>query len=66
MAVRYLTDDSGDRIGVMLEIAEYDALLEKIEDLEAALEYDRAKAAGEQPVPLERALEEIERERQLS
>lgn len=46
---------------VMVTQEEYQLLLERIEDLEDIIAFDTAKAAGEQPIPWEQALADIER-----
>ena len=45
---------------VLMGIAQYDALLERLEDLEDSLEILRAKAEGETSRPLEEYLKERE------
>jgi hypothetical protein len=57
---RYVVDDQGNRISVVLDIADYQKLLEELEDVRA---YDAAKASGDQPIPLEQAIAEIEQVR---
>jgi len=37
---RYITDEKGDRIGVLLDIEEYLKLLEELEELESIYAYD--------------------------
>jgi hypothetical protein len=63
-AERFVIDEAGNRVGVLLEIAEYQAMLEQLEELESLRAYDLAKASGEQPIPFEQAVQEIERKRQ--
>jgi len=53
---RYLTDESGERVSVVLDLAEYRKLLDQIEELESIRAYDAAKASGETPVPFDEAL----------
>ncbi|MGB2678624.1 MAG: hypothetical protein WCE53_10025 [Candidatus Acidiferrum sp.] len=60
---QFVTDKNGVRIAVVLDIEEYEKLLEELEDREAIREYEVAKAAGELPIPLEQALAEIRRTR---
>lgn len=60
---QFLTDENGVKVAVVLDIHEYERLLEELEDLQAVQEYDEAKASGETPVPLEEAIERIERNR---
>ena len=66
MEARYLTDENGKRIGVVLDIKEYERLLEledEMEDLEALQAARKTKAAiergEEEVVPWERAMREI-------
>jgi hypothetical protein len=60
---QFVTDKNGVRIAVVLDIEEYEKLLEELEDRDAIREYEAAKAAGEVPIPLEQALAEIRRTR---
>ncbi len=66
MEARYLTDESGKRIGVVLDIEEYERLREiedEMEDLEALQAARETKAAiergEEEVVPWEQAMREI-------
>jgi hypothetical protein len=61
---RFVIDDSGERTAVILDIMEYQKLLEEAEELEAIRAYDAAKAAGDEVIPFEQAIREIERDRQ--
>jgi hypothetical protein len=45
---------------VVLEIQEYERLLEALEELEAIQAYDAAKAGSDEVVTLEEAIAEIE------
>ena len=47
-----------------MDIVEYKKLLEEAEELEAIRAYDAAKAAGDEAIPFEQAVTEIERDRQ--
>jgi hypothetical protein len=55
---QYIKDDKGTRIGVILAIAEYQALLERLEELEDILAYDKAKLEPSDPMPFEAFLAE--------
>jgi hypothetical protein len=57
---RYVVDDQGNRISVILDVADYHELLEDLEELESIRAYDAAKASGDQAVPFEQAIAEIE------
>ena len=62
-AMRYLTDENGKRIGVILDIKEYERLLELEDELEDVRRFDKAMAkieSGEDEViPWEQAVREI-------
>ncbi|HET7034114.1 MAG TPA: hypothetical protein VFI42_00380 [Thermomicrobiaceae bacterium] len=58
---RYVVDEAGQPVGVLLDIDEYRMLLEELEELAAIRAYDAAKDAGEEAIPFEQAVEEIER-----
>jgi hypothetical protein len=57
---RFIVDENGQRVGVLLDIEAYRQLLEDLEELEAIRAYDAAKASGDEAIPLEQALAEIE------
>lgn len=57
---RYLVDDNGNRIGVVIDIEDYQRLLQEIEELESIRAYDAAKASGDEAIPFEQAVAEIE------
>jgi hypothetical protein len=57
---RFIVDENGQRVGVLLDIEDYRRLLEDVEELQAIRAYDAAKASGDEAIPLEQALAEIE------
>jgi hypothetical protein len=57
---RYVVDEQGRRVAVLIDWDLYQQLLEAWEELEAIRAYDAAKDSGETPIPLEQALREIE------
>lgn len=59
----FVVDADGNRIGVVLDIREYQQLLEEREDLASLRAYDAAQASGDEAIPFEQALAEIERHR---
>ncbi|MGF1567017.1 MAG: hypothetical protein ACFCVD_02890 [Nodosilinea sp.] len=61
---RYLVDGQGNRIGVVLDIATYQQLLAKLEELEELYAFDMAAASGDEAIPLEQAIAEIEQQRE--
>ena len=72
---RYLTDEQGNRVAVVLATDQYQQMLDRLRDLQARVEqlmaeiedlddiraYDEAKSRGEIAVPIGQALERIER-----
>ncbi|RPH90271.1 MAG: hypothetical protein EHM73_06790 [Chroococcales cyanobacterium metabat2.561] len=61
---RYITDEQGNRIGVLLDIEEYQKLLEESEELDAIRAYDLAVSGGDDEIPFEVAIAEIENSQQ--
>lgn len=57
---RYLTDDEGHRTAVVLDLDEYERMLDALDELEAIRAFDVARASGEQPVAFEEAVTRIE------
>jgi hypothetical protein len=60
---RFVVDEQGNRVGVLLGIDEYHHLLEELEGLESIRAYDRAKAQADEVIPFEQAVAEIEKKR---
>jgi hypothetical protein len=50
---KYVTDQKGNRIGVLLDITDYEKLLEELDAIRA---YDTAKLSDEEEIPFEQAL----------
>jgi hypothetical protein len=63
MEARYLTDENGKRIGVLLDIAEYERLREIEDEMEDVRRYDEAMARRESgeddTIPWEQVRDEI-------
>ena len=59
----FLVDGEGNRVGVVLDLRDYQALLDDIEELESIRAYDAAKASGETAIPFEQAIDGIEKQR---
>jgi len=57
---RYLVDDNGNRIGVVLDIKDYHSLLQELEELDSICVCDAAKASRDEVIPFEQAVMEIE------
>jgi len=58
---RFVTDENGNRVAVMLDIEDYRRLLEEAEEFESIRAYDAAKASGDEAVSFEKAVSEIKR-----
>jgi hypothetical protein len=59
-AAKYVTDDAGIRIGVLISIDDYHKILKDAEKLVSIRAYDAAKASGDEAIPFEQAVKEIE------
>jgi PHD/YefM family antitoxin component YafN of YafNO toxin-antitoxin module len=62
-AEQYITDREGNRVAVVLELHQYEAFPEALEELEDLRAYDRAKTSGDEVIPFAQALREIEAQR---
>ena len=60
---KFVVDENGAKVAVLLDIAEYERMLEEAEDREDIRAANEAKASGETPIPYEQARKEIERAR---
>lgn len=60
---QFIVDDLGNQVGVILEIGVYRELVEAAEELSAIRAYDDAKASGDEAVPFEEAVRDIEQGR---
>lgn len=58
---RYIVDEAGNRIAVVLDVETYIALLDAMEELEDIRAFDEAKAVNEETIPFEQAVAEIEK-----
>lgn len=63
-AERFLVNEEGQRLGVVLDMAEYREILEDLEELASIRAYDAAKESGDEVIPFEQALREIQRPRE--
>jgi PHD/YefM family antitoxin component YafN of YafNO toxin-antitoxin module len=63
MSARYVVDENGKRVSVILPIEEYESMIEELEELDDIRAYDEAKAALErgedEVIPLDQAMREI-------
>ena len=62
-ALKFVTNEKGEKVSVILDVDDYKKMLEDLEELEAIRVYDTAKASGEPAIPFRQATDEIERSR---
>jgi len=60
---RYVVDENGNKTGVILDIKDYQRILEDLEELDSVRAYDSARATPGEVIPFEQAIAEIERHR---
>ncbi len=60
---KYIIDDSGNRVGVILDITEYHQMLDELEELECIRAYDAAKSSHDEAISFEQAVAEIQQTR---
>ena len=60
----YLTDRDGNRVKVVLDIRQFQQMVEELEELDDIRAYDAAKASGDEAILFSQAVEEIRRSRQ--
>ena len=57
---RYVVDENGTRVGVLLDIKDYQKLLEQLDELDSIRAYDTAKGSGDEAISFGDAVDEIE------
>lgn len=60
---KYVVDEKGKAVSVLLDIKAYRRLMSELEELEAISAYDAAKTSCDGAVPFEKAVQEIEKSR---
>jgi hypothetical protein len=58
---QYLTDREGNRVKVVLDMEQFQQMLEELEELDDIRAYDAAKASGDEATPFDQAMAEIRR-----
>ena len=58
---KYVVDEQGKRVAIILDMVDYEKLLEELEELESLRAYDAAKSSGDEAIRFEQAVNEIER-----
>lgn len=59
---KYVVNDKGERVGVIIDIDEYRRILAELEEIESIRAYDAAKASKDEVIPFDQAVREIEEE----
>lgn len=59
---QFVVDKDGNQMAVLLEIQEYSKLLEALEELESIKAYDAAKSSGDEAIPFDQAIKEIQKQ----
>lgn len=58
---KYVINEKGERVAVLIGIQEYQKLVEELEELESLRAYDAAKASKDEAIPFEQAVKELKR-----
>ena len=61
---QYVIDANGIRTAVLIDVEYYQKLLDALEEVESIRAYDEAKESGDETIPFEQAVREIENQRQ--
>jgi hypothetical protein len=57
--VKFIKNKKGERVSLVLDIKDYEKLMEELEELEDIRAYDEAKQSGEPVVPSEQIAKRI-------
>ena len=60
---QYVIDANGTRTAVLINVEYYQKLLDALEEVESIRAYDEAKESGDETIPFEQAVREIENQR---
>ncbi|MBV6478257.1 MAG: hypothetical protein HGGPFJEG_01007 [Ignavibacteria bacterium] len=60
---QYIIDKKGNRVSVVIPVAEFEIIVEELEELEDIRLYDETKADNESSIPVDKAFEMIEAKR---
>ena len=61
---KYVTNEHGERVSVLLDIDDYRRILQDLEELDSIRAYDAAKSSDDEIIAFEQAVDEIERSRE--
>ena len=60
---QYIVDDNSEQKAVVIQVEEWEKIVEKLEELDDIEAYDKAKKLNDETIPLKQAIEEIEQEK---
>jgi len=63
---KYVVDNKGKTVSVLLDIKTYKKMLSDLEELESIRTYDAAKSSEGEFIPFEEAIQEIESSKQCN
>ncbi len=58
---KFITDEKGKKVSVIISIKEYKEIINMVEELEEIKLYDKLKSEDEDLIPFDKAIEEIEK-----
>jgi hypothetical protein len=62
---KYITDDKGKKISVILPLKDFEAILDELDELDDIKLYDKAKKSNEPSIPIDEAFKLIEEKRKV-
>ena len=63
---QFITDDSGNKISVVISVLEFRNIIEELEELEDIRLYDDAKKSNEPSIPIDDAFKMIDAKRKVN
>lgn len=63
MKTQFITDDKGNKVGVILSIKDYERLMDEVDEAHTVRMYDKAKSEKLSFRPFEEAIKDIEQQR---
>lgn len=57
---KYITDQEGNKISVVISVKEFESMMEMLDELEDVRIYDKAKLSDDPSIPIDEAFELIE------
>lgn len=57
---KYITDQAGNKISVVISVTEFESIMEKLEEIEDVQLYDKVKQSDEPSIPIDKTFELLE------